>query len=111
MIDSETYENLSDSDQAQVDDAVEGIIEQNAAAQPTVFLVIAGEAIAYGEDGEIIATNSFLGDGSPDWEYFSVCDHRGGGGARGYSLLGTALRAAETNAKLLGYDPPMRVRT
>lgn len=70
----------------------------NATAQPTVYLVIAGSAVAYDDTGEIVETVEFA-DGLPVWADASICDHRGIGGVGGYNQLRTALDAAEANAR------------
>jgi hypothetical protein len=75
--------------------------EDNRPPQPSVYLIIAGEAIAFAEDGEIIATCDFYSDGKPCWEYYGICDTRGAGGQYGYGCLKTALDAAEKNAMMI----------
>lgn len=67
--------------------------------QPTVYLMIAGEAIAFDESDEVVATSEFTPEGEPIWDEASVCDHRGGGGQACYLSLRNALQAAEYNAK------------
>ncbi len=76
--------------------------EDRRQPQPTVYLMISGEAIAYSEDGEIIASCDFYNDGLPCWEYYAICDGRGAGGQYGYGCLKTALDAAEKNAQMIG---------
>lgn len=78
------------------------------AAQPSVYLVIEGSAIAYDDSGEIVETVEFV-DGLPVWADASICDHRGIGGAKGYNQLRTALEAAEANAAIV-LDPKSIVR-
>lgn len=77
--------------------------------QPTVYISIAGSAIARDERGELVETVDYLPDGRPDWSSAGICDVRGGGGADGYNLLVDAICAAEENAVLLGYNPPVAV--
>lgn len=72
--------------------------------QPTAYLVIGGSAIAHDERGEILETVDWV-DGKPDWTNAGICDHRGAGGDQGFSLLVSALAAAEQNAALVGYAP------
>jgi len=67
---------------------------------PTVVLYIAGSAIAFEETGEILEAVEFNDDGSPDWSTAAICDHRGMAGSQGFSLLHSALTAAERNATL-----------
>lgn len=81
--------------------------------QPTVYLVIGetgiASAIAFQTDGEILETVDWTADGKPDWSEAGLCDDRGGGGREGFAALARALEAAETNAKLIGFDPVKRV--
>ena len=76
--------------------------------QPTVYIVIGDSAIAFGEaydnhPGEVLETVDFTEDGKPDWSGAGICDERGAG-ADGFSALLAALTAAETNARITGYD-------
>lgn len=75
--------------------------------QPTVTLLIGDEqtlsAIAYEETGEVLETVEWI-DGKPDWTSAGICDHRGAGGAEGFSLLRTALDAGESNAVMAGFS-------
>lgn len=167
MINDNEYVDLSDTEQAAVDDVAEGLAEQElevpdrptpeeygslpilerhlvrrkeptlplydsgspelsrqasrefgsggtyvSSEQPTVWLMVAGEAIAFDYNGEVIATTTFDLNGFPDWDYYAVCDTRGGGGRTGYFALFNALQNAETNARLvLGWSELKRVRT
>lgn len=77
---------------------------------PTVYLVIAGEAIAReepavpGGHSEILSTQEFRSDGTPDWADAAICDARGGGGQAGVAFLDLALTGAEANARLCGLE-------
>lgn len=66
--------------------------------QPTVYLMLAGSAIAFDDTGEIVETVEFDEKGQPLWQHAGVCDDRGIGGPDGYDLIRTALRSAEANA-------------
>lgn len=70
--------------------------------EPTVYLMLAGSAIAFDTRGELLETDSFT-EGKPEWADAGICDHRGGGGEDGYKHLHAALTAAEENARLCGY--------
>lgn len=77
------------------------------ASQPTVMLVFNDKSpsfVAFDERGEVLETVDVDLDGSPIWTDAAICDHRGGGGEEGFQFLVTALRAAEENARLVGYD-------
>jgi hypothetical protein len=71
---------------------------------PTVYLVLGGSAVTRDARGEIIETVDVFVDGTPDWSCGGICDHRGEGGPGGFALLDIALRAAEANARLIGFD-------
>lgn len=71
---------------------------------PTVYLRIADSSIAFDERGEVIETNDYNDDGSPDWANGGVCDARGGGGQEAFTALHTSLTQAEENARLVGFD-------
>lgn len=78
--------------------------------QPTVYLRIAGSAIAFEErlpgqiHSEILETVDFYDDGSPDWTTAGICEANGEGGRTGMFLLNQALLAAEENARLVGCE-------
>lgn len=71
---------------------------------PTVYIVIAGEACAFEERGDIITTFEWTPDGKPVWENGAVADHRGAGGQVGFDALHAALSRGEWNAGLCGLD-------
>lgn len=77
--------------------------------QPTVSVRIGDSTLTKAENGEILETVDYLADGQPDWESAGICDERGGGGEEGFSLLVTALAAAERNAKAVGYEEIVRI--
>lgn len=70
----------------------------------TCYLRIGNSAIAFEDSGEIVETVDYMSDGTPDWTNAGICDHRGAGGEDGYTQLRLALKAAEANARLAGYD-------
>lgn len=72
--------------------------------QPTVYLVIAGEAITFTPSGEIATTQEWNAFNEPIWDEYGLADDRGAGGAEGYRCLGEALEWAEENAKLCGLE-------
>lgn len=73
--------------------------------EPTVYIVIAGEACAFSRRGEVVTTVTRSGDGF-DWsdEATAIADDRGAGGVLGYAALHAALRLAEENAYHCGLD-------
>jgi len=71
---------------------------------PTIYLVIQGSCLAFTGKGEIIESVERESDGTPIWTNASICDHRGEGGAAGFTHLYTALFAAEANARSCGLD-------
>jgi hypothetical protein len=72
--------------------------------QPTVWVKIGPSAIARDTSGELVETVDFLPDGQPDWTSAGICDGHGGGGDEGYRALCVAMKQAEDNAAMCGFD-------
>lgn len=78
--------------------------------QPTAYLVLGGDAFqdpsacAFDTKGEVVETVTWNANHTPDWTDACICDHRGAGGPEGYEALVEALKAAERNMELGGFE-------